>query len=165
MKDSILFLKKGKNISYLNLFEKSLLIFIGFSFVFKISISTPAILILLFLNLKGIRQPQNILYKSLGLVFLLLYSLLILSFILVPEESVGILIKSLGFIFIPALFYVKKFSKEEILYFIYSFLIFQFSHILYADLIMINGVYIDRLHSFSEINSLVENLFKSSIKL
>lgn len=136
------------------------LFFIAFAFVFKISLATPFILLLLLLNVSKIKkQNNNLTVKLLSLLFWLMYVLYLFSFFLNYDSSSKLIIRSLGFIFIPALFLVKKFSFKEIKYFVFSFLFLQLLHILYVDFIVLQYQIFSTAKSFENFNALVENKF------
>lgn len=136
------------------------LFFIAFAFVFKISLATPFILLLLLLNVSKIKkQNNNLTVKLLSLLFGLMYVLYLFSFFLNYDSSSKLIIRSLGFIFIPALFLVKKFSFKEIKHFVFSFLFLQLLHILYVDFIVLQYQIFSTAKSFENFNALVENKF------
>ncbi len=136
------------------------LFFIAFSFVFKISLATPAILLLLLLNVSKMKkQDNNLTVKLLSLLFGSIYVLYILSFLFNFDSSSKLIVRSLGFIFISGMFLVKKFSFEEIKFFIFSFLFFQLIHLLYVDFIVLQYQFFSDSKSFENFTALVENKF------
>lgn len=134
------------------------LIFIALSFVFKITIGTPAIVILIIINIFKKERPDYKIIKYFTISFILIFILYCLS-VLFTEEGSRIIVRSLAFIFIPVLFHLKKFSNKEITYFTGAFVLFQVIHILYIDAIMIKAIFIDRLPGFVEITGVVEKQF------
>lgn len=140
--------------------ELACLFFIAFSFVFKISLATPAILLLLLLNVSKVKnQNNNLTVKLLSLLFGSIYVLYILSFLFNYDSSTKLIVRSLGFIFIPGMFLVKKFSFEEIKFFIFSFLLLQLIHLLYIDFIVLQYQFFSDSKSFENFTALVENKF------
>ncbi|CAC9973562.1 hypothetical protein FLAPXU55_01247 [Flavobacterium panici] len=140
--------------------ELACLFFIAFSFVFKISLATPAILLLLLLNVSKVKnQNNNLTVKLLSLLFGSIYVLYILSFLFNYDSSTKLIVRSLGFIFIPGMFLVKKFSFEEIKFFIFSFLLLQLIHLLYVDFIVLQYQFFSDSKSFENFTALVENKF------
>lgn len=136
------------------------LFFIAFAFVFKISLATPFILLLLVLNVAKIKNKKNNLtVKLLSLLFGLIYVLYLFSFFLNFDASSKLIVRSLGFIFIPALFLIKKFSIREIKWFIFSFLCLQLLHLLYIDFIVLQYHIFSTAKSFESFTALVENKF------
>ncbi len=140
--------------------ELACLVFIAFSFVFKISLATPFILPLILLNVSKIKNKENNLTaKSLTVLFISIYVLYLLSFFFKFDSSSKLIVRSLGFVFIPALFLIKKFSLQEVKYFVYSFLFFQLLHLLYVDFIVFQYHLLSHNKSFESFNALVENKF------
>ncbi|KOP37327.1 hypothetical protein APR43_17580 [Flavobacterium sp. NLM] len=128
--------------------------------MFKISLATPAILLLLLLNVSKIKkQDNNLTVKLLSLLFGSIYVLYILSFLFNYDSSSKLIVRSLGFIFIPAMFLVKKFSFEEIKFFLFSFLFLQLIHLLYVDFIVLQYQFFAASKSFENFTALVENKF------
>ena len=157
---TVLKLFKEQPFSVKLLSEKFFLIIIGFAFVFKVNISTPAILLLLLFNISFKTQPIiSIKQKYLSIVFFSLYLLFFSSFLLTKEETSSNLIKTAGFIFIPLLFYLKRFNKNEIFVFIYSFVAFQIIHIIYVDYVMIDAIFFDKINDYDSITELVQRKF------
>lgn len=151
--NKIIFLQKKDYLEYL------LLIFISFSFVFKITLSTLPILILIILSIKeGFKKKSKYFILS-YLVFLLIFLLYFFSFLLLKDDSTKNIIRSLGLIFIPLLFFYKKINRSFLIVTFTSFLVFQISHIIYVDLIMIKIYFIDKTTDFFEISKKVEDYF------
>lgn len=136
------------------------LFLIAFAFVFKISLATPFIVLLVLLNVSKAKSLENSsVIKSLSLLFGSIYVLYLCSFFLNYDSSSKLIIRSLGFIFIPALFLIKKFSFQEIKYFVLSFLLLQLLHLLYVDFIVLQYQLFSTSKSFENFNALVENKF------
>lgn len=136
------------------------LFFIAFAFVFKISLATPFIVLLLLLNISGMKsRDNNLVVKLLSLLFGSIYVLYLLSFFFSYDATSKLIIRSLGFIFIPVLFLVKKFSLKEIKYFVFAFLFLQLLHLLYVDFIVLQYQIFSTSKSFENFNALVENKF------
>lgn len=136
------------------------LFLIAFAFVFKISLATPFIVLLVLLNVSKAKSKENSsVIKSLSLLFGSIYVLYLCSFFLNYDSSSKLIIRSLGFIFIPALFLIKKFSFQEIKYFVLSFLLLQLLHLLYVDFIVLQYQLFSTSKSFENFNALVENKF------
>lgn len=134
--------------------------FIAFAFVFKISLATPFILFLLLLNISWAKDfKDNFAVKLLSLLFGSIYILYLLSFFLNYDFSSKLIIRSLGFIFIPLLFLVKRISEKEIKFFIFSFLILQLIHTLYINCIVLQYHFFSASKSFENFTALVENKF------
>lgn len=150
-------IKKSK---WFQTIEELLLLVIGFSFVFKISLSTLPLLLLLLLNI-SYKKEETIAVKQklLTFTFFSLYLLFLATFLVSKEQSGTLLIKTLGFLFIPLLFYFKKFSEKEILIFLSSFIFFQLIHIIYVDYVMIKAIFIDNIKDYDGLTILVKEKF------
>lgn len=132
----------------------------AFAFVFKISLATPFIVLLLLLSIPKIKNViHNETTKALTLLFGFIYLLYLLSFFFHFDSYPRLIVRSLGFIFIPALFLLKRFNINEIKYFIFFFLSLQFIHIIYIDFIVLQYQFFSVSKSFESFNSLVENKF------
>jgi O-antigen ligase len=140
--------------------DKIVFFLLAFSFVFKIKWATPIILVLLFISFfdKSKNSDSNSI-KKLCFVFGSIIFLYILSYIFKFDSSPRLIIRSLGFVFIPLLFLLNKLSFCQIKNFTYSFLVFQFIHIIYIDFIVIQYYLFSTSRSFELFNSLVENRF------
>jgi len=140
--------------------EVACLFLIALAFVFKISLATPFILLLLLLNVSKIKNQKNSsAVKLLNLLFSSIYVLYLLSFFFNYDTSSKLIVRSLGFIFIPMLFLVKKFSVNEVKYFVLSFLFLQLIHLLYIDFIVLQYHIFSTSKTFENFNTLVENKF------
>jgi O-antigen ligase len=140
--------------------DKTVFFLLAFAFVFKIKWATPIILFLLvisFFDKPKITDSDTI--KKLCIVFGSMFFLYILSYIFKFDSSPRLIIRSLGFVFIPLLFLLKKFSLCQTKNFAYSFLVLQLIHILYIDFIVIQYYLFSTVRSFEFFNSLVENRF------
>jgi O-antigen ligase len=136
---------------------------LAFAFVFKIKWATPIILVLLVISFldkseKSKNTDSNSIQK-LCLVFGSIISLYILSYIFKFDSSPRLIIRSLGFVFIPLLFLLKKLSFYQIKNFAYSFLVLQLIHIIYIDFIVIQYYLFSTSRSFELFNSLIDNRF------
>jgi O-antigen ligase len=140
--------------------DKIVFFLLAFAFVFKIKWATPIILLLLFISLfdKSKNTDSNVV-KKLCFVFGSIIFLYVLSYIFKFDSSTRLIVRSLGFVFIPLLFLLKKFSLCQTKNFAYSFLVLQLIHILYIDFIVIQYYLFSTVRSFELFNSLVENRF------
>lgn len=140
--------------------DKTVFFLLAFAFVFKIKWATPIILFLLvisFFDKPKITDSDTI--KKLCIVFGSMFFLYILSYFFKFDSSPRLIIRSLGFVFIPLLFLLKKFSLCQIKNFTYSFLVLQLIHILYIDFIVIHYYLFSTSRSFELFNLLIENRF------
>jgi O-antigen ligase len=143
--------------------DKMVFFLLAFAFVFKIKWATPIILVLLVISFldkseKSKNTDSNSIQK-LCLVFGSIISLYILSYIFKFDSSPRLIIRSLGFVFIPLLFLLKKLSFYQIKNFAYSFLVLQLIHIIYIDFIVIQYYLFSTSRSFELFNSLIDNRF------
>ncbi len=140
--------------------DKMVFFLLSFAFVFKIKWATPIILYLLIISFfdksKNIDSSS---IKKLCFVFGSIISIYVFSYIFKFDTSPRLIIRSLGFVFIPLLFLLKKFTFCQIKMFAYSFLVFQLIHILYIDFVVIQYYLFSTSRSFELFNSLVENRF------
>ena len=143
-----------------NKLEVFLLILISFSFVFKITLATLPIIAILVINLYPKSKPNP---PSLNKYFLIVFCVIFLLFagscLINSDQSTKVVIKSLGLIFIPLMFCVKTFTRPQGRYFIFSFLIFQFFHIVYVDSLILKSIFWDHIHTFEGFNAVVERHF------
>lgn len=140
--------------------EMLCLFLIAYAFVFKISLVTPFIILLLLVNIPEIKnQKKNRTIQILALLFGSIYILYVLSFLFHFDTSSRLIVRSLAFIFIIALFLIKKFSFQEIKYFVFFFLVLQLIHVIYIDFIVVQYQLFSVSKSFESFNTLVENKF------
>jgi hypothetical protein len=140
--------------------NKIVLFLLAFAFVFKIKWATPILLFLLVISFfDKSKNTDSSIVKKLCFVFGSIISLYILSYIFKFDSSPRLIIRSLGFVFIPLLFLLKKFSLDQIKNFAYSFLILQLIHIVYIDFIVIQYYLFSTARSFELFNSLIDNRF------
>jgi O-antigen ligase len=140
--------------------DKGVFFLLAFAFVFKIKWATPIILFLLvisFFDKPKISDSNST--KKLCFVFGSLFFLYILSYVFKLDSSPRLIIRSLGFVFIPLLFLLKRFSFCQIKYFTCSFLVLQLIHIIYIDFIVVQYYLFSSSRSFELFNSLIENRF------
>lgn len=140
--------------------DKMVFFLLAFAFVFKIKWATPIILFLLIISFfDKSKKTDSDTIKKLCFVFGSIFFLYILSYIFKLDSSPRLIIRSSGFVFIPLLFLLKKFSFCQIKNFACSFLVLQLIHIIYIDFIVIQYYLFSSSRSFELFNSLVENRF------
>lgn len=140
--------------------DKMVFFLLAFAFIFKIKWATPLILFLLGISFfDKSKKTDSDAIKKLCFVFGSMFFLYILSYIFKLDSSPRLIIRSLGFVFIPLLFLLNKFSFCQIKNFTYSFLGLQLIHIIYIDFIVVQYYLFSSSRSFELFNSLIENRF------
>ena len=140
--------------------DKMVFFLLAFAFIFKIKWATPLILFLLGISFfDKSKKTDSDAIKKLCFVFGSMFFLYILSYIFKLDSSPRLIIRSLGFVFIPLLFLLNKFSFCQIKNFAYSFLGLQLIHIIYIDFIVVQYYLFSTTRSFELFNSLIENRF------
>lgn len=140
--------------------DKIVLFLLAFTFVFQIKWATPLFLILLMSSFfSKTRNTDSVIIKRLCLIFGSIYLLYILSYSFNFDLAPRLILRSLGFVFIPLLFLCKQFTSCQIKNFAFSFLVLQVIHIMYIDFIVIQYYLFSTSRSFELFNSLIENRF------
>jgi O-antigen ligase len=124
-----------KAITTKNNINALLLMLIGLFFVFKVTLSTPFIIILLLLNFKD-NKPKTALTKRLFITFCLCYALFLTAALYNKTNEFAFVYKTLGLVFIPILFLRKTLNEKEIFFFAASFLISNLLYIIYLDFLV-----------------------------